>query len=63
MEFPVEPAEVPRGSEQRQSALPPQGPPFLGRWRFAKKYCWQVTHRRYGSTTEALPLAFFAHVA
>jgi hypothetical protein len=84
MEFPVEPAEVPSGSEQRQlrrrvdhavwfgnrrrlqhapPGLPTRGPPFLGHWRFAKNSCRQVTRRRYGSITEALPPALIAHVA
>jgi hypothetical protein len=43
--------------------LPTLGPPFLGRWRFAKNSCWQVTCRRYGSITDALPLALIAQVA
>lgn len=51
------------GFSTRRPALPTRGPPFLGRWRFAKNSCWQVTRRRYGSITEALPLALIAQVA
>ncbi|MGW1765809.1 hypothetical protein ACWCQL_17265 [Streptomyces sp. NPDC002073] len=47
----------------RRPALPTRGPPFSGRSRFAKNNCWRVTRRRYGSITEALPLALIAQVA
>jgi hypothetical protein len=51
------------GFSTRRPALPTRGPPFLGHWRFAKNSCRQVTRRRYGSITEALPPALIAHVA
>jgi hypothetical protein len=51
------------GFSTRRPALPTRGPPFMGHWRFAKNSCRQVTRRRYGSITEALPPALIAHVA